>query len=197
MAMARNGKNRGCRTATKAALSAVFQNGARTQPRGEIIRQLCDVHGLAASTAYAALSPQGRLREPSREADGVIAWNTFPEMPWTSVPATGQYLPIFGRKRSFMAVMANTTLNVSLTGDLAETVAREVKSGDYSSASEVIREALRDWKKRRIEADVAALEKAHAGAWERDTTPAEEAMILEARREARAELKAKRKAGSK
>ena len=88
-------------------------------------------------------------------------------------------------------------MNVSLTGDLAEAVSREVKSGDYTSASEVIREALRDWKKRRIEADVVALEKAHTGAWERDTTPEEEAMILEAKREARAELKAKRKAAGK
>lgn len=93
--------------------------------------------------------------------------------------------------------MGNTTLNVSLPGDLAQTVSREVKSGDYSSASEVIREALRDWKKRRAEADVAALERAHAGAWERDTTPEEEAMILEAKREARAELQPKRKVARK
>jgi integrase len=87
----RNGENRGSRTATKAALAAVFQNGARTLPRGEVIRELCDVHGLAASTAYAALSPQGRFREHLREADGVIAWNSFPERPRPGVPANGNH----------------------------------------------------------------------------------------------------------
>ena len=77
----RNGENRGSRTTTKAALSAVLQIGARPLPRGEVIRELCDVHGLSPSTAYAALSPQGRFREHLREADGVLVWNSFPETP--------------------------------------------------------------------------------------------------------------------
>ena len=51
-----------------------------------------------------------------------------------------------------------------------------------------MREALREWLNRRIEADAAALEKNHKGAWERNTTPEEEALILAAKREARAEL---------
>ena len=89
--------------------------------------------------------------------------------------------------------MANATLNVSLSNEQLAQVNREVDSGQYVSASEVVREALREWLNRRIAADVAALEKAHEGAWERDTTPEEEALILAAKREARAELLAKRK----
>jgi antitoxin ParD1/3/4 len=88
--------------------------------------------------------------------------------------------------------MANATLNVSLSREQLAQVNREVESGQYVSASEVVREALREWLKRRIERDLAALEKAHKGAWERDTTPEEETIILAAKREARAELLARR-----
>lgn len=89
--------------------------------------------------------------------------------------------------------MASATLNVSLSKEQLALVNREVESGQYISAGEVVREALREWLNRRIEADVAALEKNHKGAWERDTTPEEEALILAAKREARAELLARNK----
>jgi antitoxin ParD1/3/4 len=36
-------------------------------------------------------------------------------------------------------------LSVALTAELAQSVHEAVDSGDYASASEVIREALRDW----------------------------------------------------
>ncbi len=84
--------------------------------------------------------------------------------------------------------MPNATLNVSLSKEQLAQVNREVRSGQYVSASEVVREALRDWLKRRIEADIAALEKAHAGAWERDTSPDELRAIISASRRARAAL---------
>ena len=53
--------------------------------------------------------------------------------------------------------MANVEkLSIALTADLAATVRRAVVSGDYASASEVVREALRDWQaKREIGQDVA------------------------------------------
>ena len=35
------------------------------------------------------------------------------------------------------------TMNVSLTAEIAESVEREVASGEYSSASEVVRDSLR------------------------------------------------------
>ena len=89
--------------------------------------------------------------------------------------------------------MKNGTLNVSLSGELLAMVTREVESGQYVSGSEVVREALRDWFQRRVDADVAALEGAHAGAWERDTTSEEEDSILRAKRQARSDLTAKRK----
>ena len=46
--------------------------------------------------------------------------------------------------------MANVAkLSIALTLDMAATVRQAVESGDYASASEVIREALRDWKRKR------------------------------------------------
>ncbi len=86
------------------------------------------------------------------------------------------------------ASMPNATLNVSLSKEQLAQVNREVDSGQYVSASEVVREALRDWLNRRIEMEVSALEKAHAGAWERDTTAAELEAIIQAKRRARAKL---------
>ena len=83
-------------------------------------------------------------------------------------------------------------MNVSLTQRQAEMISGEVEAGRYTSASEFIRERIRQWEQQRIEEDVAALERAHAGAWERDTTTEEEALILEAQREARAAVRSKR-----
>ena len=67
----------------------------------------------------------------------------------------------------------------------------EVQSGHYASASEVVREALRIWRERQIEKNISLLERAHAGAFDRDTTPAEEQAILRLQRKARASIKAK------
>lgn len=41
-------------------------------------------------------------------------------------------------------------MSVALTAEMAELVDEAVASGDYASGSEVIREALREWKLRRI-----------------------------------------------
>jgi putative addiction module CopG family antidote len=81
--------------------------------------------------------------------------------------------------------MAVATMNVSLTKRQAELINNEVEAGRYTSASEFIRERIREWDQRRIDQDVAALEHAHTGAWERDTTPEEESSILKAQQEAR------------
>ncbi|SEO17935.1 antitoxin ParD1/3/4 [Nitrosospira multiformis] len=40
-------------------------------------------------------------------------------------------------------------LTITLTPELAETIKSAVLDGDYASASEVIREALREWKTKR------------------------------------------------
>ena len=40
-------------------------------------------------------------------------------------------------------------ISVALTPELAAVVGQAVKSGDYATGSEVIREALREWKLRR------------------------------------------------
>jgi antitoxin ParD1/3/4 len=44
-------------------------------------------------------------------------------------------------------------VSVALTTELAEKVRIAVRSGDYASSSEVIRDALRDWSERRDERD--------------------------------------------
>ena len=56
--------------------------------------------------------------------------------------------------------MANVEkLSVALTPELAQTVRDVVAHGEYASSSEVIREALREWKLKRIvqEQEIAAL----------------------------------------
>jgi antitoxin ParD1/3/4 len=40
-------------------------------------------------------------------------------------------------------------ISIALTAEMAELVRQAVESGDYASGSEVIREALREWKARR------------------------------------------------
>lgn len=40
-------------------------------------------------------------------------------------------------------------LTITLTAELSDTIKAAVNEGDYASASEVIREALREWKLRR------------------------------------------------
>lgn len=85
-------------------------------------------------------------------------------------------------------------MNVSLTQRQAEMITAEVSAGRYTSASEFVRELVRQWEQQRIAADLAELERAHAGAWERDTSPEEEAAILAAKRQARARMEADRKA---
>jgi antitoxin ParD1/3/4 len=44
-------------------------------------------------------------------------------------------------------------ISIALTEDLAALVRKAVESGDYASTSEVIRDALRDWKLKRTARD--------------------------------------------
>ena len=48
-------------------------------------------------------------------------------------------------------------MSVALTQEMAEMVRQAVETGEYASSSEVVREALRDWKHRR-DFDQAGLE---------------------------------------
>jgi antitoxin ParD1/3/4 len=55
--------------------------------------------------------------------------------------------------------MANVEkISVALTPEMAATMREVVSSGEYASASEVMREALRDWKHRRKQRDEAIIE---------------------------------------
>ena len=40
-------------------------------------------------------------------------------------------------------------LSIALTSEMAKEVRMAVKSGEYASSSEVVREALRDWRRKR------------------------------------------------
>ena len=86
-----------------------------------------------------------------------------------------------------------SAITVKLTREQLGVINREVKSGRYTSPSDVVREALRLWLDRRITADIEALERAHSGVWDRDTTPEEEAIILRVQKKTRKELLAQRK----
>ncbi|MGA3061690.1 MAG: type II toxin-antitoxin system ParD family antitoxin [Methylocystis sp.] len=55
--------------------------------------------------------------------------------------------------------MANVEkISVALTPEMAATMRRLVASGEYASASEVMREALRDWQFRRTQREQAVAE---------------------------------------
>jgi antitoxin ParD1/3/4 len=41
-------------------------------------------------------------------------------------------------------------LSISVTGEHAQLIEQAVASGDYASSSEVIRDALRDWRLKRV-----------------------------------------------
>jgi antitoxin ParD1/3/4 len=49
-------------------------------------------------------------------------------------------------------------LSIALTPELASTVREAISSGQYASASELMREALREWQQRRIERERAITE---------------------------------------
>ena len=52
--------------------------------------------------------------------------------------------------------MANVEkISVALTPEMAMTMRRAVESGEYASASEVMREAMREWQARRTEREQA------------------------------------------
>ena len=94
--------------------------------------------------------------------------------------------------------MPTVTFNVSFNEDLADFLESEVSQGAFSTASEAVRHAVREWRDRRIAEDVAALAAAHKGAPNRDVTDAELAEILDAQRAVRAErLAARAKSESK
>ncbi len=42
-------------------------------------------------------------------------------------------------------------ISIALTSEIAAFVRQSVESGEYASSSEVIREALRDWKQKRLQ----------------------------------------------
>ena len=46
--------------------------------------------------------------------------------------------------------MSVERLTVTLTTDMAETIKAAVNSGDYASNSEIVREALRDWRLKQL-----------------------------------------------
>jgi antitoxin ParD1/3/4 len=49
-------------------------------------------------------------------------------------------------------------ISVALPSDMADLVRKAVETGDYASSSEVIREALREWKARRASQQYAVRE---------------------------------------
>lgn len=93
--------------------------------------------------------------------------------------------------------MANVEkLSIALTPDMATIVRQAVESGDYASASEVIRDALRDWKLKRA-VDREMVEELRR-LWQEgiDSGPAEPLDMEAIKREARARFEAGEKLDS-
>lgn len=93
--------------------------------------------------------------------------------------------------------MANVEkLSIALTPDMAAIVRQAVESGDYASASEVIRDALRDWKLKRA-VDREMVEELRR-LWQEgiDSGPAEPLDMEAIKREARARFEAGEKLDS-
>lgn len=83
--------------------------------------------------------------------------------------------------------MANVEkLSVALTQDMAAMVRQAVESGEFASSSEVIRDALRDWKAKRSDAarEIEELRRLIAEGHASGTKPwvGVESIIAEARR---------------
>jgi antitoxin ParD1/3/4 len=53
------------------------------------------------------------------------------------------------RLRRYLLMANVEKLSIALTPEMASLVRRAVESGEYATTSEVIREALREWKQRR------------------------------------------------
>ena len=93
--------------------------------------------------------------------------------------------------------MANVEkLSIALTPDMAAIVRQAVESGDYASASEVIRDALRDWKLRRALGQEMVLELRRLWQEGLDSGPAAPLDMDEIKREARRRLGAREKPGA-
>ncbi len=93
--------------------------------------------------------------------------------------------------------MAAKTLNVSMTEDMIAFLGAEARSMGYTSTSEVVRESVRERMKRKIQSDLHELEKAHAGAQDRDTSDEEEQAILRIQRKVRSEMRAEAAKGAR
>ena len=88
--------------------------------------------------------------------------------------------------------MANVEkLSIALTPDMAAIVRQAVESGDYASASEVIRDALRHWKLRRAVDQEMVLELRRLWQEGLESGPAAPLDMDEIKSEARARLEAR------
>jgi antitoxin ParD1/3/4 len=64
--------------------------------------------------------------------------------------ATGSNFAYYGTPKGWSHPMSKVEkISVALTPEMAQMVKANVGSGDYASASELIREALREWRQRR------------------------------------------------
>jgi antitoxin ParD1/3/4 len=101
----------------------------------EIIRQRCKKVGLGFALFSAQLNP-------CSYASGLNAALQHCDVTWVWLLATIAY-----RMGGSMANVEK--ISIALPADMASLVRSAVETGDYASSSEVIREALREWKARR------------------------------------------------
>jgi antitoxin ParD1/3/4 len=92
--------------------------------------------------------------------------------------------------------MANVhKISIALPADMVDVVRKAVDGGDYSSASEVVREALRDWKEKQEHKAVALKELRRLVRQGLDSGPGRFASMDEIKAEARRRFAGRKPAG--
>jgi antitoxin ParD1/3/4 len=135
------------------------------------------------------MARQSTTRDPRQQGELITLYRPA-RCSWTMVRiiATGIH------KETRMANVEK--ISVALTPDLATIVRQAVESGDYASASEVVRDALRDWKLKRALGQETVRELRRLWQEGIDSGPAEPLDMEGIKREARARLAAGETPGS-
>lgn len=86
--------------------------------------------------------------------------------------------------------MQSESYKVTLPSELAAFVRQKLDSGEFASAGEVIRDALREHQEHEAARSAAILEELMADAPAREPSPTEWSNILKAQKQARSEMQA-------
>ena len=131
------------------------------------------------------------IKAADRKATSGLAvglWE-IPEYPVLALIAASTVFALQPNRRPIsFCLMQTETYTVSLPSELAAFVRRKLASGEFSSASEVIRDALREHREHEAAREAARLDELMADAPAREPSRREWSGILKAQKQARAEM---------